>query len=202
MTLTKQGWMELSSIQLGGAICLPVILIGHEVAKSAGLGAALMALLLGNALLFGLSIIASIMSTESRKTTAENAERYFGAQGKRFFALVIAISLSCWFAIQTQVMSHDIMELVSSRMGFEIPEMLLNAALAAVMIGCAFFGLQGVSFLANLTLPLMVITLGLAVWFQAQGSQKSILVESLTGFSPVGISLVIAAAISAVVDIP
>lgn len=202
MSSTQQKWTELCSIQLGGAICLPVILIGHEVAKAAGLGAAISALIIGNLLLFALSIIAANMSLESRKTTAENAERYFGKEGKRFFALMIAISLSCWFAIQTQVMGHDIAILLQSQMGIALPEQLLNGMLALIMIGSAFYGLKGVTFLANCTLPLMLLTLGFALYFQASNSEKSLLSEPLYGVSASGISLVIAAVISAVVDLP
>jgi len=202
MSSIQQKWTELSSIQLGGAICLPIILIGHEVAKTAGLGAALIALVIGNLLLFALSLIASVMSVESRKTTAENAERYFGRVGTVFFALMISVSLACWFAIQTQVMSHDVGQLLHSRLGIAVPEFLLNGLFAAIMIGCAFFGLKGVTLLANCTLPLMILTLGASVYFQATHSEKSILQEEITGFSPAGISLVIAAVISAVVDLP
>ncbi|HXF29027.1 MAG TPA: hypothetical protein VN457_04195, partial [Chlamydiales bacterium] len=193
MSENKQGWMELSSIQLGGVICLPVILIGHEIAKTAGLGAACMALVLGNALLFGLSIITSLMSVQSRMTTAENAEHYFGKAGKCFFAVIIALSLSCWFAIQTQVMSHDVAALIHAHFSIKIPEMMLNGCFAALMIGCAFFGLQGVTFLANCTLPLMIATLGLALVVQSAKSEQSIVQEISYGFSAGGLSLVIAA---------
>src|SRR5262245_51082545 len=120
MRSTKQGWMELSSIQLGGAICLPVILIGHELARQAGLYGAILAILLGNALLFGLSLLSSWMSSDCNKTTAEHAEYYFGTVGKYFFGLVIMASMAAWFAIQTQVVSCDLAQLLHSCFGISV----------------------------------------------------------------------------------
>jgi len=198
----KQSWRELSSIQLGGAICLPVILIGHELVRTAGLGAALAAIIAGNALLFGLALIASMMSVDCQKTTAENAEDYFGAMGKRFFAMIIVLSLSAWFAIQTQVMSRDLASLMGI-VGIELDTLLpLNIVLGLIMVGSSFFGLQGVTLLANATLPLMVITLGVAVFSAGATSPHSLSSTTLATCTSSGLSLIIAAAISAVVDLP
>ena len=209
MTMKKQNWLELSSIQLGGAICLPVILIGHELTRLLGLGAAISSIILGNALLFSLALISSKMSYESQKTTAENAESYFGQKGKFFFALIIALSLVSWFAIQTQVMSQDLALMLSYNCGIELKKESLSFILAALMVASSFFGLKGVTLLANATLPLMIVTLGLAVWQAALASEKNftfVLAEDgqglLSGFSAAGLSLVMAAAISAVVDLP
>ena len=99
--MKKQNWMELSSIQLGGALCLPVILIGHKIVEHASLFAAIVSIIIGNALLFGGAYLSSRMSHESGKTTPENAETYFGSIGKRFFALIIVGSLACWFTAIT-----------------------------------------------------------------------------------------------------
>ncbi len=190
----NQNWISLSSIQLGGAICLPMILIGHELCQKFGLGAALAAVILGNALLTILAVIASKMAHESKKTTAENAENYFGKNGKKFFALIIAITLTSWFAIQTQVMGQDLANLVN------IDRVYLNVGLACLMVGCAFFGLKGVSLLANVTLPLMILTLVLSVINAQSTSQK--IMGNISGFSAPAIALVLASAIAAVVDLP
>jgi cytosine permease len=194
--LTKQSCFQLSSVQIGGAICLPVILIGYELVRRTGLTSALVAIIIGNLLLTGLALITSKMSVENRKTTAENAEEYFGKMGKVFFALIICLSLSCWFAIQTEVMSQDIVALL----GLKREAMpIVSFGLSLMMVASLFFGIQGVTLLATCTLPLMIVALGLSLYFAKIGSSLPI---ELGSYNFGGLSLVMAATISAVCDLP
>lgn len=202
MSLAKQTWMELSSIQLGGVICLPVILIGHELAAKTSLGAALTAIVLGNALLFLLALISSHMAYESKKTTAENTGYYFGSMGKSFFALLIALTLAAWFAIQTAVMGRDLAHLLSDVFSIALPEISLNIISGFLMVACALFGIRGMTFLANSALPLMVATLAVALYSAGSTSHETLTNERLYGYAPEGLSLAIGAAISAVIDLP
>jgi len=199
--LAKQNWYELSSIQIGGAICLPVILIGYELVRTTGLTSSLVAIIIGNLLLFSCALITSKMSFANKKTTAENAEEYFGKMGKVFFALIITFSLSCWFAIQTEVMSHDLIELLATFTGYKIESSaLVSVILSLLMVVSLLFGLQGVTVLATLTLPLMLLTLAISLYCAYTGSSAS--QPELGSYSFQGLSLILAGNIAAVCDLP
>ncbi len=201
-----QNWMALSSIQLGGAICLPVILIGYELTKKAGLSAAMSAIILGNIVLFCLAYVTAKMAFQSKKSTAANAEYYFGPSGKYIAACFLAFSLISWFAIQTQVMSGDIQKLFIHYFGIDMPNTMVSVGLSLLMCSTAVFGVRGVSVLATLTLPMMLATLAAALYYAQATSPLSVFVDGIAktgeGFSSKCFSLVIAASIAAVVDLP
>src|ERR1700722_3806733 len=107
-TIEKQNWRQLASVQVGGAICLPLLLVGYELAKQGHPLNMLFSILWGNLLLFALALIAGCMSTKRNLTTVEHASFYFGPKGITFFALTLASSMLGWFAIQTQCMGGDL----------------------------------------------------------------------------------------------
>ena len=52
--MSRQNWWQLSSIQIGGAVCLPVIMVGHTLNQSYGFTSAVAAVLIGNFILLAL----------------------------------------------------------------------------------------------------------------------------------------------------
>src|SRR5689334_4893361 len=112
-SLSRQDWWQLSSIQLGGIICLPVFMIGQTLSQTYGFTSAVASILLGNAILLFLGLAAAKMSHEKRKTTMENAVDFFGERGVAFFALSLSLSLLGWFAIQLNMMALGLIDLLA-----------------------------------------------------------------------------------------
>ena len=194
MNIKNQNWISLTSIQVGGAICLPVLLIGFELARTIGLGAALYAIAIGNAILFAISLIGAQMSAASTLTTAENAEPVLGKKAKSLFAIVMALSMSLWFAIQAQMMAQDLI----MGLPFGLNEPLVAGTIAGVIVLCALSGIRGIETLSNLAVPLMIATMALALY---QGGGQNTSADS-SHFTFSGLSLVLAASIACVVDMP
>lgn len=195
--MEKQGWKALSAIQIGGAICLPVLLVGYELCKRVGIVSAALAICIGNLILFIMAYSTSKMSYEEKKTTAENAKSYFGRNGTKIFALLLAVSLSFWFAIQSQVMSQDLVQVF----GISTSSSLIPMAISLVIVIFAISGVKGIERVATLAVPLMFITMLLALVIGVVKSEK---LPPLVwnGVDPVAISLVLATCILAVVDLP
>src|SRR5437588_8366280 len=145
-------WRQLASVQIGGAICLPTILIGYELAKLYGEGAALVGIAIGNFLLLCLALISAKMSVENNQTTSDNAGNYFGQFGKKMIACLLTCSMCGWFAIQTQMVSQDI---ANSLLSDGWTNLLLGTIFAATLL----FGLKGIAKLADLSVPLLIVTL-------------------------------------------
>lgn len=108
----SQNWKQLASVQVGGAICLPLLLVGYELAKGGNLKNQLFSVFIGNALLFTFALVAGFMSANRKLTTVEHASIYFGEKAKKFFALTMSFSMLGWFAIQTQCMGGDVYHLM------------------------------------------------------------------------------------------
>lgn len=196
--ITMQNWGQLSAIQIGGVICMPTLMIGQTLTHHFGFTSAIVAVLLGNALLFSLGLISAKMGVEKRKTTMENAIDYFGKEKVRFFSLAMGFSLICWFAIQLNMMTLGVMDLFSLDKSSTLIPASINIVLGTVITLVALYGVKGISFLANISLPLLLATIGYAAYTVDR-------VPSDTPDLPFtfsGVSLVIAMAIACIIDLP
>jgi purine-cytosine permease-like protein len=194
-----QNWWTLSTIQIGGVICLPVIMIGQTLSQHYGFMAAVISILIGNAILLLLGLVTVKMSHSNRKTTMENAGDYFGEKGASFFALAMIISLVGWFGIQLNMMSLGVLDLLSVKEARESWLLILNLGLGGLITYVALNGIKNIGILANVSLPFLLLTLGYAIY--TVDPKYAVLNESPT-FSIGGTSLVIALAIAFVVDLP
>lgn len=189
MSLEKQSWIHLASVQIGGAICLPILLIGFELASLSG--EAFLAIMTGNCILFSLAAIASRMSVANKASTAQNAEVYFGQNGRACFAAILSFSMCAWFAIQAEVMAEDLYT----------DSKLLAGGITVLIVLATLTGIRGISRLANVSVPLMALTLIVSLYF---ASKEAIRIETTNKEMSLfqGISLVLGAGILAVVDLP
>jgi purine-cytosine permease-like protein len=194
----QRNWWQLSSIQIGGVICLPVIVIGQTLYQTYGFASSIAAILLGNAILLLLGLATTKMSCEKRKTTPLNATEYFGETGVTFFALTMCVSLVGWFAIQLNMMSLSVFDLLALDKNQALPGVLSNLMLGSLITVAALYGIKSINFLSNLSLPLLIITLGYA-FFTVEDAPPS---APSVPLSFAGISMVIALAIAFVIDLP
>ncbi len=196
-----QNWGELSAIQIGGVICMPVLMIGQTMIQHYGFASSIAAVLIGNAILFFLGLIAAKMSVSKRRTTMENAIEYFGEEGVKFFSLAFVLSLVGWFAIQLNMMTLGVMDLFSLDGTSIFTRTALNVGLGILITLVALYGVRGISILANLSLPLLIATIGYAAYSIDRVDQPGAVLEEIP-FTYGGISLVIAMAIAFVIDLP
>lgn len=209
-TIEQQNWRQLASVQVGGAICLPLLLVGYELAKQGNPISILFSIFWGNVLLFALALIAGSMSTKRNLTTVEHASLYFGPKGRLFFALTLSSSMLGWFAIQTQCMGSDLYHFIqkfqeNGGSHVESWKMMLSFVLAALMIAGAFWGLQFFTWMSHICIPSLLATIGYAVYqlgALAWIGELSFDQGSASLWNGKGISLVLASSMAATVDLP
>lgn len=196
--MKTQNWMSLTAIQVGGAICLPVLLIGFELSRQYGFYTACLSIACGNAILFALGMVGAKLSARSEKTTVEHAELYLGKQAKKLFALVISVSMCIWFAIQAQMMAQDIIHMLPKAViSLEAP---LACLIGAGIVWSALSGISKIESFANIAVPFMIATMLAAVYQGLHLETASPILPP--AFKSSAISLVLATSIAAVVDMP
>lgn len=206
--LQRQNWRQLASVQVGGAICLPLLLVGYELAKYQDPASTVWSIVWGNLFLFGLALVAGFLSLKRETTTAEHAFFYFGRYGKGFFGLTLALSMLGWFAIQAQCMGTDLYQLVNQidpHFSTNSQEWILifSLSLAALIIMGAFWGLTFLTRMADLCVPLLVLTIGYAVYLVDQVSLiEQMFKTPVSWWDGKGVSLVFASSIAATIDLP
>lgn len=196
--MKKQSWWQLLSIQAGGTLCLPVIIVGQLIYQKFGWLAALLSLGIGNLFLLGIGLIFCSLSTATRQTTVENAASYFGDKGRVFFSSVMMVAMLGWFGIQLNVMSLSLGSLLAM-IGITVSPLLLTIGLGAILSGVMCLGMKAMKWLSNIALPLMACTL-LGAFFLASGTLPAVVPLSMSLLG--GVSFVIGANIAAVIDLP
>lgn len=197
-SVKKQAWWQLFSIQAGGVICLPVIMVGQIICQKFGWLAALIGVCLGNVFLLSIAYILASLSTYRPQSTVQHAINYFGNQGRLLFAFLMMFSMLGWFGIQLNMMSLSGGQLLN-KLGVTIPSIYINIGIG-VILGCVMcFGMKAIKRLSYFVTPLLGLTLFYAL-FSTQGSLSfaTPLKNSWLG----GLSLVIGANIAAVIDLP
>ncbi len=195
--IMNQNWKQLSIVQVGGSICLPVLMIGQLLAKHYSPLSAFLAIVIGNLVLFALSFVTATSAANVRKSTAEFAINLFGSKGKLFFVGAMIVSMIGWFAIQLKLMGvcmSEALKYFSLDVGVDSASLLLGCFIAAA----GMRGLQGITFIAKAISPLLALTIMYAL--MQQGNQSGDSTHQF--FSAAGISLVVAGSIAAVIDLP
>lgn len=195
--IENQNWWKLSSIQIGGVICLPVIMIGQVLSQKYGFASAACAIVLGNAILLLMGLVIAKMSCENRKTTMENAAEYFGQKGVSFFALALSSSTLIWFAIQLRVMTESTLALLSLPQDQLIVLMIGNFILGALVTLIVYYGIKAMETLSSISMPLLLLTL-LYAWY----STNKTIEPSSQPLTLSAVSAIIGMAITYVIDLP
>lgn len=190
----NSSWRHLAAIQIGGAVCLPIFMVGHAMALEFGLLSAFVAVLFGNGVLLVLGLTGANFAAKTRMNTAETAAYTFGEVGRPYFALALIITLMGWFAVQL-----DMMGLMAGKLlGIESTKGV-NIVIGLGITLASLRGYKGLETLANICLPLLMLTVAYAV-FDASATPLKIPYEDEIAFG--GVTIAMAAAIGAVIDMP
>ncbi len=198
----RQSWWQLTSIQIGGIICLPVIMIGQALNSNYGFWPAVIAIIIGNMLLALLGCVRILTCLDQRHTTLENATHYFGRASGKLLALAFIICLIGWFGIQLDVMSLSLYDSILSISGVTIPRILITLILGFLITFCAIGGIQMLNRFAQITIPLLIGTLAYALYTAFAQSSHFIPEPTLLPINFQALSLVIATAIALIADLP
>lgn len=153
MTIYTLKWHSLLLVQVGGAICLPMLMIGFFLGQSLSLVQALLTIFLGNGILAILACHMSRIAITTRKTTPELAQASFGRRAGLAFSFIFMINLLGWFGIHLVAMA----DLIAAR----FPQYPLIKSIALVMLGLIITfsvlgGLRRLEVIAHYCLPLLL----------------------------------------------
>ncbi len=194
------GWRRLTWLQVGSALCLPILSVAYEAAQAYGVGAALIAIVLGNFLLFCLGHLAASISVKHRVPTTQQSERLVGTLGKQMFSLVMAATALGWFAIQLQYVAQQVLLLGGWQWGPGVQ--VIAAGLAVAMVMANYWGIEGIARWAEKTTPILIAALAvLVVRLCWQGSAQA--GEAINwSWSAFSLSQVLALNIAYTIDLP
>ncbi len=98
----QQNFWQLASIQASG-ISITGILLGGHLTKQYGAGQALIAVIIGNLILWIIGLIIIAMSAQGRKNAIENVNKYFGRGGGIMMSLILVVAFISWYMLEIQM---------------------------------------------------------------------------------------------------
>ncbi len=193
----RQSWLQLIMIQIGCVICIPMIFVGFMLGRSYGLLQSAFSIFIGNALLLPLGLIFVEAAVRYRMPVILLVQKILGRSGALLLGAALGCSMVGWFALQVAFVAEHVQVLFPFLDNFFVPlVMVLGCCMALSVVR----GIVALAYFSAITTPLLVIFLVMALY-----NATCCMVYQpvcLEAFSCVGISLVIAAALAAMVDAP
>ena len=194
-----QNFWELASIQLAGFTSLPMIATSILLLSKYNFISALITLILGNFVLFGIRYVFVKMIGGERKSTLDLARDYVGYSGGYVVAVLLLLSTVAWFVTQTTLASNSLEFLVPIREGANISEYIQIAAfLGIVSTLLCMEGIVVLKWISVIVFPITIICL-FGIFFAAPPANFPI---EYTGISLSGLPFVIGTSLGVTADLP
>ena len=194
-----QPWFKIASLYLGGALCLPVLLVGYTLCKQYGFGASIISIVMGNLLLFFVGLAIARIAFTLRLPTAALAAHILGKKGIVIFAAVMVVTMIGWSAVLLELMSSQLF-LALNTQGILVSSILVTVGTGVLVTISSLRGIGQAGTIAMiLAIPVFMTLLYLVRTVMPVGD---LLLTPALSTSFAGISLVIAATIALVVDLP
>ena len=189
-------WWYLLIIETGVLISIPLFVIGGSLGYGLTLKGLILATLIGGALLGIIGGLTARLGAKVRCSTAMIARATFGTKGALLIGILLALGMTGWWAVQTEMFANAVISLVQKLFHFNLSRELMIIVGGSAMITTAALGIKAIGRLAFLAVPLLVAGLayGLSTLFKIHGMEAAYVYQPA---APVALTL--GAAIATVV---
>ena len=177
----RQGWGSITMVWIGSIICVPALMIGGMLGSGLSLGACVLAILIGYALICVFMSFMGALGCDTGLPTAVMASCALGEKGAKYIiSTILAISCIGWFGIQAAVCGASFSSMLGSMTGLQIPVWLSSVVWGIIMLATACFRFAGLKWLNKIAVPLLLIVLVYTtIYTLANGG-----VTALSGYTP------------------
>jgi purine-cytosine permease-like protein len=196
---SHQNALHLSMIQLVGMISLPVVSTSVLLLTELNFYSALLAILLGNFLLFFIRLGILSMSFVKKQSALDIAKEYLGSVGGYFIAILLLLATIAWFVVQTTLATNTLVFLLPVYEGADINIfMQYSVVLGVLSTLLCMEGMIVLRYLSIIAFPILLVTFAIIVYVGA----PSFSLPPLQTLSFSGITLVLATSLGVSVDLP
>ncbi|GHH99678.1 cytosine permease [Neobacillus kokaensis] len=152
-----QSWFSLGIIWAGALVCIPSLLVGNALISGMSLPKALLATFVGYSIVVLLMILQGIQSSDLGKPAVQVAGQVFGKKGSRtIISIILAIACLGWFGIQANVCGAALASLLAA-FNISVPVPLASFFSGMVMVISAIYGIKVLRVLSYIAVPLLVV---------------------------------------------
>jgi len=156
-------WWYLLVIEMGVLISIPLFVIGGSLGYGLTLTNLILATLAGGTILGIIGGLTARLGATVRCSTAMIAKATFGARGAIGIGILLALGMTGWWAVQTEMFANAVIGLVQKLFHASLSRELTILVGGAAMITTAALGIKAIGRLAFLAVPLLVVGLTYAM---------------------------------------
>ena len=142
---------SVSMVWIGFPMIITGAMTGSILVAGMGFKAALMAMLIGNALMFAYVGSLGVLGTSRGYNFALLASGVFGKKGYIFSSALLSSLLLGWYAVQTGITGNLI------HTAFNLNYLAMTVLAGALYLGITFIGIRGLHWIGVVSVPLFVV---------------------------------------------
>lgn len=161
---SRKGWVFLASVLIGITICVPVFVMGTQIAHQISLTSFVIGAFLGGVLASLIAVATGMIGIKTGLPTAMLAKMTFGTWGYVIANLALLLGGVGWFGIQTSVFSQSFIQLSQSVWGVSLDTTSVTIISGLLMSTTAIIGFRGLGKLSYIAVPLLLVMLFLPLY--------------------------------------
>lgn len=158
-----RSWWYLLIIEMGVMISIPVFVLGGQLGLGLTLPELILATFSGAAILGVIGALTARLGVITRCSTALIARVTFGRKGAACIALLLAIGMTGWWGVQTEMFANAVVQLAQQLFHVRLPQEIMIAVGGGAMITTAALGISAIGRLSYLAVPLLIAGLAYAL---------------------------------------
>lgn len=182
------GW-RIALIKVGILIALPAFIMGAELGFKLGFQRSLIAFVSGAAILFALAAGTSTVGARTRLSTSMLIQFVFGRLGAQAVSVVLAVTLTGWFAVTAELFGQSLGRIPSDVIGFNPGAAVYIIMGAVLMVVTTIYGIRGLQRLADMAVPLLLIGLAIIAYLAYQKATPGALTSLPDNAIPIGVGI-------------
>lgn len=186
----RKSLVEVASVWMGFTMAASLAVLGGIVQAGVGVQKAIIAVVIGNFLLFAYSTGLGIISFRTGLNFSLVAQRSFGTKGYLFASFILSGLVLGWFAVQADMFGF----LLASSEMISAPQWIITFMLSLIFMSTALLGYKAMVYLSYLVIPSFLIlgTLAAVKAFSQGGIDLSYVPEGAAMGMGTAISIVAA----------
>jgi cytosine permease len=156
-----RGWFFYLSVLIGFTICIPVFMMGPQLASQIGFVDLALSVYIGGFLLAVIACCAGSVGVRTQLPTPVIIQTTFGHHGSILVIFILSLTFFGWFGVQAEVFARSFVTLIDQIFSVSLPVYAVILISALLMSSTAIIGIQALGRLSYLSVPLLTIIL---VW--------------------------------------
>ena len=156
-------WWYLLVIEMGVMISIPIFVLGGQLGLGLTLRDLIIATFCGAAVLGVIGGLTARLGAVTRCSTALIARATFGKKGCACIALLLAMGMTGWWGVQTEMFANAVVQLAQQLFHLTLSREFMIAVGGAAMITTAALGIKAIGRLSYLAVPMLLAGLAYAL---------------------------------------